>query len=352
MAFRHQLEPYALLREYSLATPAGFRAMNSAEGVPLFDTRFDLLTTADDDLRKTVERLPFARFVRRALQWRTRFVGSPVTEYALFPHDAEPLAVARGLRVDQGRARALLIVKDLPVASPLLDAEANDWAHCFGLACLAQDFLFVEGQALAWVPINFADEEEYLGRLSASRRKNIRRKLRSRADLEIEAVPTGHALANPVLLDEMIALYENVFAQSELQFDRLQPAYLRSLFVDAASGGLVFFYRHAGTLIGWNLCYEYEGRLVDKYIGLAYPQAREHNLYAVSWMHNLEYARSRGLRQYIAGWTDPVVKAELGAQFTMTRHAVYVRNPVLRAIARRLLGHFERDGKALAARTS
>ena len=35
------------------------------------------------------------------------------------------------------------------------------------------------------------------------------------------------------------------------------------------------------------------------------------NLYFVSWMVNLEYALERGLRHYIAGWTDPGVKALL-----------------------------------------
>ena len=46
---------------------------------------------------------------------------------------------------------------------------------------------------LAWVPLDFASIDDYLGRLSASRRKNIRRKLRSRALLEVEEMPTGSA---------------------------------------------------------------------------------------------------------------------------------------------------------------
>ena len=118
---------------------------------------------------------------------------------------------------------------------------------------------------------------------------------------------------------------------------------------DAASGGIVFVYRHAGEMIGWNLCYEHAGKLIDKYVGFAYPQAREHNLYFVSWMHNLDYARRRGLTHYVAGWTDPQVKAFLGARMTFTRHAVYARNPLLRALLRRLGGHFESDRQLLAA---
>ncbi|WP_250628000.1 GNAT family N-acetyltransferase [Pinirhizobacter soli] len=340
MAFINQLEPWGLLREFSLAPPAGFRSLTSVDGVPMFDTPFDLLTTADDSMRASLRRVPG---LSRLLRWRTRFVGSTVSEYALFPPGADPLAMARQLRVEQGGARALLIVKDLPAQSPLLSAEENAWTAAFAQACMAEGFVLLDGQALAWVPIDFADEDAYLARLSASRRKNIRRKLRSRADLDIQAVATGPALAVPAQLDEMIALYENVYAQSEIHFDRLQPAYLRGLFTDADSGGTVFLYRHAGRLIGWNLCYEYRGRLVDKYIGLAYPEARTHNLYAVSWMHNLAHARERGLSAYVAGWTDAEVKASLGARFTPTRHAVFARNRLLRAVLRRMAGRFEAE---------
>ena len=99
----------------------------------------------------------------------------------------------------------------------------------------------------------------------------------------------------------------------------------------------------SGELIGWNLCFEHGGMLVDKYMGLAYPEAREHNLYAVSWMENLDYARRQGLRYYVAGWTDPEVKAELGARFTFTRHAVYPRNRLLRWLMRHIAGRFEGD---------
>ncbi len=44
---------------------------------------------------------------------------------------------------------------------------------------------------------------------------------------------------------------------------------------------MVFVYRHAGQMIGWNLHYERAGKLLDKYIGYAYPQARQHNLYFI-----------------------------------------------------------------------
>ena len=60
-------------------------------------------------------------------------------------------------------------------------------------------------------------------------------------------------------------------------------------------------------------------------------------------MENLAHARRRGLSHYVAGWTDAAVKRQLGARFSVTRHAVYVRNPLLRAVFRRIAHRFENE---------
>jgi hypothetical protein len=344
MPFISQLEPDALITAFMAQPPIGFTAGYSPQGMPGFVAPFDLLTTADDELRKRVAGLPLYRHWSRLLRWRTRFAGSTVTEYAPLPPDVPPAELAQGLKAAWGRECKLLIVKDIAQDSPLLTEAENTHARAFAEACEAEGFVLLEGQALAWVPIDFASDDEYLARLSYSRRKNIRRKLRSRADLDIEVVRTGDArFHDAATLAAYYALFDNVYAQSEIHFDRLSLDYFRLLLQDADSGGVVFVYRHEGKLIGWNLCYEHGGKLIDKYIGFAYPEAREHNLYFVSWMHNLGYARERGLTHYVAGWTDPEVKSFLGASMTFTRHAVYARNPVLRALLRKLGGHFESD---------
>ncbi len=344
MPFISQLEPDALLDAFMVQPPIGFSVERSPQGMPCFVAPFNLLTTADDELRRRISGLPLYRWWGRLLQWRTRFAGSTVTEYAPLPATVAPAELAAGLKHAYGRECKLLIVKDIAQDSPLLDEAQNRHVAELVRACEAEGYVLLEGQALAWVPVDFSDDDDYLMRLSSGRRKNIRRKLRSRANLEIEAVPAGDARFHDIAtLAEFYALFDNVYAQSEIHFDRLSAAFFRRLLQDADSGGVVFVYRHAGQMIGWNLCYEHAGKLIDKYVGFAYPQAREHNLYFVSWMHNLGYARERGLSHYVAGWTDPEVKAFLGAQMTFTRHAVYARNPLLRWLLRRLGSHFESD---------
>ena len=344
------LEPEALVDLFLQHPPKGF-AVASEAGLPVFGTDFDLLTTLEPSALAKIRRLPLFGLWSRLLRFPARFAGTTATEYVPLPRDAEPGALLDAFRDRCAAGQSLLIVKDVPEVSPLLGAEDNEAA--MRLARIAPDkgFIVVEGQALAYVPIDFADTEEYLSRLSKSRRKNLRRKLKSRERLEIEAVPLGDARFGSLdALEEMYALYLGVYDQSEIHFDLLTRDFFAGLLQSREIAGVVFCYRHGGELVGYNICLEHGGMLIDKYIGLRYPQARELDLYFVSWFVNLEYALSRGLRFYVAGWTDPEVKASLGARFTFTRHLVWVRNPALRRILYRFRHWFESDGKALGAK--
>jgi hypothetical protein len=345
MKYANQLEPDALIEHFAAHPPLGFRAAEVA-GVPAFVAPFDLLTTADDALRRRAAAAPGYRWWGRLLRWRTAFVGTTVSEYALFPREADPAALPAQLRAGLGKAQRLLVVKDIPQDSPLLGERDNRWSARFAEACAEAGFVLLEGQALAYVPIDFASEEEYLARLSPGRRKDIRRKLRKRGEVDVEAVPTGDPrFADEAEVDRFYALYENVYAQSEVHFDKLSRGFFAAALRDGGSGGTVFVYRHGGSMIGWNLCFVVGGKLVDKYVGFLYPAAREQNLYFTSWFHNLAWARERKLSHYVAGWSDAPVKAYLGASFALSRHAVYLRNPLLRALVRRLAGHFESDSQ-------
>lgn len=340
------LEPEALVRTFLANIPVGAEAVAAPQGVPAFAARFDLLTTADARLKRRVAALPLKRHWSRALRPKTCFVGTTVSEYALLPHGVTPSKLVDEIKDRLGSAYPFLIIKDLPEESPLLDPASNAVAQATVEACVAAGFVILDGQALAYVPIDFDSVEGFIARLSAGRRKDVRRKLRSSAELavEITTVTCGNdRFRSRDVLDDYYALYLNVFKQSEVHFDLLSAEFFRAVLQDASGEGVVFEYRQKGRLIGYNICFVIDGMLIDKYVGFRYPEAREANLYFVSWFHNLAFALERGLRCYVAGWTDPEIKAYLGARFTFTRHAVYVRNGFLRALLRTLAGRFEAD---------
>ena len=311
--------------------------------MPAFSTDFDLLTTLDPAQRRRLEKLPFYAIWRRLLRPRTCFVGTTVSEYALFSQNQTPADFINSL-LGLTRKHSFIIIKDIPSDSALVGETAHEYNLKLVKACQQAGFVMVEGQALAYVPINFESIDVFLARMSYTRRKNIRRKLRASPHLKIKTLHTGDkAFLDQEVLDEFYGLYRNVYDQSEIHFDLLSTDFFKAVLQDAGSGGVVFCYYSGDALIGYNLCFEHNGMLLDKYVGFAYPQAREQNLYFVSWFHNLEYSLARDLRHYVAGWTDPEVKRDLGASFTFTRHAVYVRNPWLRRMLLPFKRHFEAD---------
>ena len=318
--YANLLEPQALVDLFLRFPPEGFACALEPSGLPAFQTAFDLLTTLEPAVSARLRKLPLFGVWSRWLRFPTCFAGTTVTEYAPLPASFAPEALLSASRA-RHVAPSLLIIKDLPEDSPLLSAADNAAAE--GLVRAAADFIPVEGQALAYVPIDFADTEDFLSRLSKSRRKNLRRKLKSRERMEVERLRLGDPrFADPALLDILYTLYLGVFAQSEIHFDLLTRDFFAALLQSRGIEGVVFCYRHGGELVGYNICLIHNGMLIDKYIGLRYPLARELDLYFVSWFVNLEYALEQGLSHYVAGWTDPEVKASLGARFTFTRHLV------------------------------
>lgn len=345
--YLNRVEPPFLIEAFLNHPPEGFTPMGIGPAdrpVPAFTTRFDLLTTLDDSIRRILKWTPLL-FAKPLLRPKTLFVGTTVSEYLPYPPAVPPADLIREL-LERVREEGLpfLILKDIPFDSPFLTRHENETAAALLTRCQEAGFSILSGQALAYAPIDFDSVEAYLQRLSHARRKDLRRKLRARPSIEVEEIQTGA----PVFSDEAPArrlydLYLNVFRQSEIQFDRLTFPFFHAILQNGSAQGIVFLYRRQGKIIGWNLCFVYGDRLVDKYVGFVYPDAREANLYFISWFHNLEYALKRRLKYYIAGWTDPRVKAFLGAKFTFTRHAVYPRNRALRFALGRLKRLFEAD---------
>ena len=341
----HRLEPRGLIDAFVAHPPAGFDVRQTPDGAPWFITRFDLLTTMDTAERQRVERWPGYRWWQRFLRRPACFTGTTVSEYSPLPYRETPGDYLRRVRRLAPQC-ALTIIKDLPCHSPLLPMTDNLMAEQLLEAAEALGFISIAGQALAYVPIHFSCVDEYLSGLSHSRRRNLRRKLRSRTALRVEIIPTGApCFADADWRGELYRYYLAVYQQSEIHFDLLSAAFFDQVLQDPDSNGRLFCYWYGDSLAGFNLCYIQSDMLIDKYIGLDYSLARRFNLYFVSWFVNLEYALGQGLRYYVAGWTDPQVKAQLGASFTMTRHLVWVRNPLMRRLLRHLQHHFERDSE-------
>ena len=245
------LEPPGLLRHFRDHPPDGFAPVPVEGDVPAFEMDFDLLTTLEPAARRRLDALPLASWWQRGLVRRTCFIGTTVSEYVLPPSGATPEELA-GIVSRLVPNYPFVIVKDIPTEDVLVGEAALAYSRELADACRKKGFVLVEGQALAYVPIDFPSIDGYLERLSHARRKNIRRKLKSATALEVEAIPIGDTRFNDeAFLATLYALYLNVYAQSEIHFDRLTAEFFRAVLQDSSIGGVVFTYRAAGALIGY-----------------------------------------------------------------------------------------------------
>ncbi|TDT94661.1 acetyltransferase (GNAT) family protein [Azorhizobium sp. AG788] len=333
-------EGWDYLRACEMAPPRAFRLgaaqvtdeLGFAAGAPLFQLSYRLDTPLQGGtLGRWCDRL--ARLAPRLLEWRLLAVGSPFTEvcplgvHPRLPADAADAAVGRLVAGVEAEARlrgaSMIAFKDL---------SARDMER-FGPVLRAAGYTAIESLPLAVLDLDgTCNEDEYLGRLSAATRKDIRRKLKKAGRVEVEWRSSIEGLEG-----EVAALYEATRAQSNVHygdFEELPEGYFER--ISRNMGGRVAFacYRIDGTLAAFNMLFIESDRVIDKFLGMRYPLAREHDLYAVSWMENVRFCHRIGRRYLQTGQTAYASKLRYGSDLSPLTLMVKHRNPVLNALVR------------------
>lgn len=220
-------------------------------------------------------------------------------------------------------ATPVLAVKDLAEADV---AGAHE-------ALVEARFTRVSSLPVAVLDLPFATEEAYLASLSASTRKDIRRKLKSAANVRVEMRTSIAGLE-----EKIIALYDETRLQSGLDygdFEKLSPAYFRDVMQNLGDRAVLALYWLGQDLIGFNLLFVEKDRIIDKFIGMHYPQARDHNLYVLSWMTNVRFCLENKIRHMQTGQTAYASKLRFGSRLEKSwvyfKHRGRVVNSLFRA---------------------
>lgn len=306
---------------------------------PLFRLSYRLDTPLQGSLRGLGDAL--FRRLPRLLTLKALCVGSPYGErchLGFSPRvDAAGRAAALALLIEtlQRQAAAegaqLVVWKDL---APAQEQDAADQLAQAGFARLAS-------LPLAVLDLPFADEAGYLASLSPATRKDIRRKLAKAGAVRLE-------FRNDItgLEAEIDALYESTRRQSGLDYGDLEvlpPGYFAA--VSQALGDRVVFalYWIGNELGAFNLLLVEADRVIDKFLGMRYPLAREHNLYAVSWMANIRFCIERGIGVFQSGQTAYASKLRFGSRLVPSAIHVRHRSAPLQWALRRLSPRFGFD---------
>jgi Acetyltransferase (GNAT) domain len=217
---------------------------------------------------------------------------------------------------------SILAIKDL-TQETLAYAEA---------ALKAGRFTCVSSLPVAILDLAFESEEAYLASLSAATRKDIRRKLKGAKEVRVERRSTIAGIEQ-----EIVALYDETRHQSEFDygdFEKLSPDYFRDVLANLGDRSIVMLYWLGERLIGFNLLLIGADRVIDKFIGMRYPLAREHNLYVLSWMTNVRFCLERGITKLQTGQTAYAAKLRFGSRLEKSWMCFKHRGRVINSIFR------------------
>lgn len=298
---------------------------------PYFITDYRLDSTVQGSLKR------FTRWLRGyapgLLSLKLLCVGSPITDSAklgitrdyLFDPDMVHALCEELERIAEREGASVIAFKDV------LECDSERLAQPLKQA----GFSRIANMPVATNAINYSSLEEYLGTLSYTTRKGLRRKLKMRQHVAIEEYN-----GMPPDLDAIYQLYLNCYEHSELQFEKLTPQFFESVAALMPHRCRYVLYRAEGRLIGFNLLLHRDGVLFDKYIGLDHALSKKYNLYFVSWAHNIEMCIRDGFHTYQSGQAAYETKTKLGAKLMQTHiffhHRNRVINPALKLLAKSL----------------
>lgn len=225
-------------------------------------------------------------------------------------------------QVAQERAH-LLVWKDL---APEEDREAGHLPMA--------GFARIASLPVAVLDLPHVDEAAYLASLSAATRKDVRRKLAKAGGVRIEFTSDISALTG-----EIDSLYDETRVQSGLDYGELEllpPGYFAAVSRALGDRAVFALYWVGDELAAFNLLLVEADRVIDKFLGMRYPLARDHNLYVVSWMANIRFCIGRGIRLFQSGQTAYASKLRFGSRLVPSTIHVRHRQAPLQWLLRRL----------------
>lgn len=296
---------------------------------PYFVMDYRLDTTVQGSLKYFLNKV--SQYLPNLLNIRIVCVGSPVTDSCKigiskeYPLDPEMLKVlcAELDQIAKREQASVIAFKDV------IESEAQ----LFSASLHTCGFGKVANMPVATNLIQYQNIDEYLESLSYATRKNLRRKLKSREHVRVEE-HTGL----PPNIETIYQLYLQTYEQSELKFEKLTLEFFESVAGLMPNNCRFVLYYAENKLIAFNLLLHRDGVLLDKYIGMDQSLAKKHNIYFLSWLHNIEMCIRDGFHTYQSGQAAYETKIRLGAKLDQTyiffRHCNPILNKPLKLISR------------------
>ena len=286
--------------------------------LPLFETRFDLSAFVEGWLKKMLQVAGF--LVPSIFKPTLLCVGSLVGEWSEIGIDS---------RIDAGTLAAAGTMA-FAVLQTIASERKSDVVALYNFnqygrlpGEVFRNFTQVHYRSCASLTIDFSSMEEYLGRLSRGARKDLRRKMRVAA-----AVQVVRSRSIAPWLDKVYKLYLETVERSPMAFGALNRAFFEKI-CEAVPGAEYTLYFVEEKLVAFNLLVVKQEAMEDKFFCMDYRLGRQYNLYFLSWLENVRICVEQKIPVYHAGMGTEEVKSHLGATFIQSYILFRHRQPLL-----------------------
>jgi len=297
---------------------------------PFFVLDQDLLAGAGPRLKAFADAI--RRFWPRFLTLRTLMVGCAGGEGHLYASEAsergrQAEALAANIVPLARREKASLIVlKEFP-------AECRESLSCF----LPHGFSMMPSMPMTRLDIShYSSFDDYLSKaIKAKRRTEFRRKFKAAEQSSpIKLTVTCEAEAD---IDEIHALYEQVYERSELKFEKLTKSYFREVGRRMPDKARFFLWRQDGKLIAFSLCLIQGDTLYGECLGLDYTIALKLHLYFYVMRDTISWAIANGFKSIVS--TSLGYGPKLQMRHVLEPLDLYIRHTsqLMNAVLRRVL---------------
>ena len=297
--------------------------------VPAFVMDVALRLVVPDELLPVVNAL--GRVFPALLHQRTLFVGSPCSDEGVvglepgLDREAAFRQVNRAVQALADRLKAPMRVW-------------KDFTHrdAAALAAVARtDGLFpLVSFPGAVVRLAGPTKQAYFDLLKSSRRNKLKKKLKASAAAPL--VVTTVEVPSAAELDEIFALFWRTYEKGETKFERLSRRFFEIVAGQPQSSFIVIRERDGRRMVAFMLCFEVEGRVINKFIGIDYDTPKDWFLYFRLWDAVVDLALAKGATSIQSGQTGYSAKIEIGHELEPMTNWVRHRNPLVHWIYRRV----------------
>lgn len=241
-----------------------------------------------------------------------RAVNSQLLAWAIEKH-----ARARGAR--------LIVLKEFPNSYRIV------------LACFEHSgFTRIPSMPLTRLNIAYRSFEEYMQvALNSATRSKLRKKLKATVD----DVPIELHVSNDItpVVDEIYALYLNVYRRSKLHFEKLTRDYFCRLGQLMPERARFFVWRRNGMAVAFGECIVHDDTMYAEYLGLDYSVALRLHLYHYVFRDLVRWGIANGYKWLQSSGLNYDPKLHLRYQLKPVDLYVKHTSPIINAVLRRML---------------